>query len=480
MGMFDSYFIPWGDDEAEIQTKEFDSTLARWYLGDRVLIEPAFSDASGVCILLEDFSLNSQYRYVPAQRHVALLHFNGIFADYCCGLSFEEVQATQTRLEKIWLNPFWRSLGFAKLLDIERNRSHAREQFGARLSQLNQDWLNWKQRDLTKNQRSKGLFFPLTDFDATSYDDRLKEALSHSPSLDSAQLSCPEPLCRAFPDPELTSSTDDPILSAAPDDFHFKTQPARLQWKDHWKTSQEALLDLCSTAQILQAALLVNQYPELLNDPSSQRVIDELLSDAFCSRLFVADAVDFCLHTHYFPVSIGPSRTFQNSMATWLITRLGLQTGTLKNLMNAGMPIPTLELAPYLTIPTYIPCLPLFSETLPPDARVEFYQTLLDASVQTASVRLMESALHSGAQPNANMLQILAAEAARTYTPDFPSAQGPIACASLLIHHGVGTHLIDPAHRIEPLERAFAQYEQLQLTDETPRSRGNRKRKLKI
>lgn len=108
MGMFDSLYIKKADHLVEVQTKQLESTLDRYYWGDMIKKE------AGVSFLVEDYSYAENHEYNDWFIFVLL---NGFYVDYAVVKQAEHIEYTKNKLNTLWSNPQLQNITLSFLME---------------------------------------------------------------------------------------------------------------------------------------------------------------------------------------------------------------------------------------------------------------------------------------------------------------------------------------------------------------------------
>lgn len=117
MGMFDSFYIAYqSNPRVEVQTKEFESSLLNWFLGDRV------DNVPGLRVIKESFNLHNYYTNELSERIALLVLYNGIFVDYSVVSDDLDVARAEIMLNKLWSRSDFASIALTNILTWKSNQ----------------------------------------------------------------------------------------------------------------------------------------------------------------------------------------------------------------------------------------------------------------------------------------------------------------------------------------------------------------------
>lgn len=169
MGLFDSYHIAWGDAPLEIQTKQLESFMENWRVGDRIALgdldsdEIAYGSTLGVgdprgapfCCIVEDASLARSYPSPKIYtRYFALGHYHGRFADYAAAGYSGGGSNLARALVDLWESPFGSGLARQSALVAERNERAWRSLAEARTDAITMR-ASWRKDRVEKKAKAK-------------------------------------------------------------------------------------------------------------------------------------------------------------------------------------------------------------------------------------------------------------------------------------------------------------------------------------
>jgi hypothetical protein len=132
MGMFDSFYVAKADHLIEIQTKELDCTLDRYYWGDLI------KEEKGVTFLIEDYSYSENNQYNDWFIFVLL---NGFYVDYAVVSHQDHVDYTKNKLYNLWSNAELQNITLSYLMEKNYQLGQDKSSLINNISQKIQDYL---------------------------------------------------------------------------------------------------------------------------------------------------------------------------------------------------------------------------------------------------------------------------------------------------------------------------------------------------
>lgn len=167
MGMFDSFYVRKGNETIEVQTKQLESSMDRFYWGDKV------KDEKGITFLVEDYSYSDKGDYSDWFIFVLL---NGFYVDVAIVEDKSYIDYTQKTLKNVWSNLELQNYTLTSILD---KNYFFNQQKGHLVNSLNRKinyYLNYL--DEPTKEKEKGLRF---SFNLNPYQDKnvsIKEFLT--------------------------------------------------------------------------------------------------------------------------------------------------------------------------------------------------------------------------------------------------------------------------------------------------------------
>lgn len=402
MGLFDSYYLPWADQSAEVQTKEFDPLMRGWSFGSRVPVEDAASDAPDLWILPEGFSLESRWGVEGQSRLALLAHWEGLFCDAAVIADEERAPFAERCLRELWENPAWRSEGLSLLLDLSRQQIAHQSELARAQTTLGRAWLSELE---ARQARASGaplsplLSFGLNlDFKEKPLEARWSEIFSGATPASLAPLA-PHWRAACSPPPPAPPPAIDPRLvggwgGSDPELPRLRRRPELADLP----SARAALISSLRFGRLDRAASAVEQWPALASDPAARAELEAWLPKACVSTLFCQGAARLMAAAGVFP-EIRPDQGPGVPAIEWLASMSGAPSGAIEALLQAEAPASEALLF-HLLRRDYLPLLPLALGARSPNApRDAQGRSLLDAAVALCSPSALRSVLELGADP---------------------------------------------------------------------------------
>ena len=471
MGMFDSYWISWGQGEEEIQTKEFDSSLRSWRLGQKVdlsELEEGFGSGEERWFV-EDFCIGDCWGWDKAQRWAALVHCAGMFADAGCGTDQDEALMLGRALEEKWADPVWRAAGLEKLLSRHSELSQRACEDAARMERLCSEWIKWSRMSPKEREEQAKSAFGLwtrTDFDKQTLEEAMAKAMERSQRQKLA----------AFPDWGRALARARPPAAAG-----GKRSGAMGQKNPAGEACLariESLAKSCKWELAAQAAQSNAHALQQLPEESFCAALGHC-NAAFWSHLMAPEAFGLCAALGRWPREVELPDGSKKNFAQWAAANLGAPPEALGMLLDAGLADPA-ELAWCAFGKGSQGLREKLALAAQGGAGMErLARAALEAGARSFDMGLQEMAREAGLMADAGMLADLGRAAARRWNPSIGGESAPLSALLFWIREGADVSGLDADCYLPPVLRAISEREKAELGSQAAPSGGaGRKSKL--
>ena len=365
MGMFDSYHVPWGDDVTEIQTKQYESLMNTWSLGE--INGSLVNDFSDLNVLIEDFYADDQFYKDDNLKYFIALHKNKVFSDFIFADNQEEAKNAEIFMRKNWNNSNFVSLAQSKLMDLLRHNAEYESLRYYQLYELMDGFKDYQKTVDSKKSNKKA--HPLLKFFKNKYDFSKQTVIDFFEVMikkkkDFAQLLTPEKLIRN--DHEIISQNLETIESLRSETLSFRNaliyaneKSQNLILNPSWKNPDEALNEIIKSFRFDKLELLLKKYPQLLTVQSNVEKVEQLILDCYYSRILAPDMADFLANTNF-------KLEFKNSFnqeppLNWIMSKLVLSKNKITTLFD-NPNYYNKNVLKYFLYSSYIDILPEFLE----------------------------------------------------------------------------------------------------------------------
>ena len=459
--MFDSYWIAWGQGEEEIQTKEFDSSLRSWRLGQKVdlsELDEGFGEGQERWFV-EDFCIGDCWGWDKAQRFAALVHCAGMFADAGCGTDREEALMLGRALEEKWADPVWRAAGLEKLLSRHSELSQRACEDAARMEHLCSEWIKWSRMSPQEREDQAKSAFGLwsrTDFDKQTLEEAMAKAMERSQRQKLAPLpDWGRALARAQPPAQAGGKRRSSMGQNSPAGEACLARIADLAKSCKWDLAAQA-------AQANVHAL--QQMPEEAFGAALGHC-----NAAFWSHLMAPAAFGLCAALGRWPREVVLPDGSRKNFAQWAAANLGAPPEALGMLLEAGLAEPA-ELA-------WCACGKdaqglrgkLWECAADGAGKESLARAALEAGAASFDLGLLKMARGAGLMAGAGMLADLGREARRRWNPSIGGESAPLAALLFWIREGADVSGLDADCYLPPVQRAISEKEKAVLGSQEAR-----------
>lgn len=148
MGMFDSLYVKKANTLIEVQTKQLEQSMERYYWGDQI------TKGKGISFLIEDFSYAERGNHNDWFIFVLL---NGFYVDFAVVNQEKYIPYVQKQLTKLWSNLELQNFTLSSLLEKNYSFSQQKSYLINNLSQKITHYAHYL-KEPTKNKSDKSLF----------------------------------------------------------------------------------------------------------------------------------------------------------------------------------------------------------------------------------------------------------------------------------------------------------------------------------